>query len=51
MKLNLRFQPDREATAQKHEVKDFFSKCNQIYSLLRIWLHLLKKSLLEKLIF
>ena len=27
--------------------KDFFSKCDQIHSLLRIWSHLLKKSLME----
>ena len=29
----------------------FFSKCNQIRSFLRIWLHLLKKSLIENFIF
>ena len=28
-------------------VNDFFSKCNQIRRKLRIWLHLLKKSLTE----
>ena len=35
-------------TAQKNEfsTKDFFSKCNQIFSFLRIWSHLLKKSLM-----
>ena len=32
-------------------IKDFFNKCYQIYSFLRIWSHLLKKSLLENLIF
>ena len=31
--------------------KDFFSKCNQIRRKLRIWSHLLKKSLLENFIF
>ena len=28
-------------------IKDFFSKCDQILRKLRIWLHLLKKSLME----
>ena len=32
-------------------IKDFFSKCDQICSFLRIWSHLLKKSLMENLIF
>ena len=35
----------------KFSIKDFFSKCDQIRSKLRIWLHLLKKSLLGNLIF
>ena len=30
---------------------DFFSKCDQIRSFLRIWSHLVKKSLMEDLIF
>ena len=30
---------------------DFFSKCDQIRSLLRIWSHFLKKSLMESFIF
>ena len=40
-------------TAQKMKffIKDFFSKCEQIRSLLRIWSHLLKKSLMENFIF
>ena len=40
-------------TAQKKKFssKDFFSKCDQIRSLLRIWSHLLKKSLMESFIF
>ena len=39
-------------TALKMEfsIKDFFSKCEQIHSYL-IWSHLLKKSLMENLIF
>ena len=33
-------------------IKDFFSQCDQIRSLLRIWSHLLKKSsLIENFIF
>ena len=32
-------------------IKDFFSKCDQIRSFLRIWLHLLKKSLTKNFIF
>ena len=40
-------------TAQKMKfcIKDFFSKCDKIRSFLPIWLHLLKKSLMEILIF
>ena len=40
-------------TAQKMKffIKGFFSKCNQIRKKLRIWSHLLKKSLMENLIF
>ena len=32
-------------------IKDFFSKCDQIHSFLRIWSHLLKKSFMENVIF
>ena len=35
----------------KFFIQDFFSKCDQIRSLLRIWSHLLKKSLMENLTF
>ena len=35
----------------KFSKKDFFSKCDQIRSFLRIWSHLLKKSLMVNLIF
>ena len=40
-------------TAQKIKFsnKDFFSKCDQIRRLPQIWSHLLKKSLMENLIF
>ena len=42
-----------EFTAQKMKfsIKDFFSKCDQIRRKLRIWSHLLKKSLMENFIF
>ena len=35
----------------KFFIKDFFSKCDQTRSYLRIWSHLLKKWLMENLIF
>ena len=35
----------------KFSIMDFFSKCDQIRSFLRIWSHLLKKSLMKNLIF
>ena len=35
----------------KFPVKNFFSKCDQIRRKLRIWSHLLKKSLMENFIF
>ena len=35
----------------KFSMKDFFSKCNRIRRKLRIWLYLLKKSLMENFIF
>ena len=38
-------------TKMKFSVKDFFSKCDQIGSFLRIWSHLLKKSLTENFFF
>ena len=43
---------DRRITAQKMKfsIKDFFSKCDQICSFLRILTHLLKKSLMGNLI-
>ena len=39
------------AQKMKFSIKDFFSKCDQIRSLLRIWSNLLKKSLMENFIF
>ena len=35
----------------KFSIKDFFSKCDQIRSFLRIWSHLLRKSLMENFVF
>ena len=35
----------------KFFIKDFFSKCDQIRRKLRIWSHLLRKSLMENFIF
>ena len=35
----------------KFSIYDFFSKCDQICSFLRIWSHLLNKSLIENFIF
>ena len=35
----------------KFSITDFLSKCDQIPSFLRIWSHLLKKSLMENIIF
>ena len=39
------------AQKMKFSIKVFFSKCDQIRSVLRIWSHLLKKSLIENFIF
>ena len=39
------------AQKMNFSTKDFFSKCDQIRRKLRIWSHLLKKSLMENFIF
>ena len=39
------------AQKMKFSVKDFFSKCDQIRSFLRIWSHLQNKSLMENFSF
>ena len=39
------------AQKMKFSIKDFFSKCDQIRRFLRIWSHLLEKSLIESFIF
>ena len=42
-----------KSTAQKMKffINDFFSKCDQICSFLRVWSHLLRKSLMKNFIF
>ena len=51
--LDNRKQTTKVNTAQKMKfsIKDFFSKCNQTHKKLRIWSHLLKKSLIENFFF
>ena len=39
------------AQKMKFSIKNFFSKCDQIRSFLRIWSHLLKKSLMANFSF
>ena len=39
------------AQKMKFSINDFSSKCDQIRSFLRIWPHLLEKSLIENFIF
>ena len=45
--------PQGNSTEQKMKfcIKDFYSKCDQIHRKLRIWSHLLKKSLMKNFIF
>ena len=51
--LHVTCDRDADNTTQKMQfsIKNFFRKCDQIRSLLRIWSHLLKKSLMENVIF
>ena len=44
-------EPIATAQKMKFSIGDFFSKCDQIRKKLRIWSHLLKKSLMENFIF
>ena len=46
-------EKSKEYTAQKlkFSIKNFCSKCDQIHRKLRIWSHLLKKSLMENFMF
>ena len=43
------FRPSNTAQKVKFLLKNFCSKCDQIHSFLRIWSHLLEKSLMETL--
>ena len=45
------YEPQYTVQYMKFSIKDFFSKCDQIRRLLRIWSHLLKKSLMENFIY
>ena len=51
--LDNRKQTTKVNTAQKMKfsIKDFFSKCDQTHKKLRIWSHLLKKSLIKNFFF
>ena len=49
--LSLKLKLSYAAQKVKFSIKDFFSKCDQIRSFLRIWSHLLKKSLIENFMF
>ena len=49
--LTLLYSIHHNAQKMKFSIKVFFSKCDQIRSFLRIWLHLLQKSLTENFIF
>ena len=47
----MKFSTISTAQKMKFSIKAFFSKCDQIRRKLWIWLHLLKKSLMENFIF
>ena len=49
--LNCTIHSTKNAVFCVVTIKDFFGKYDQIRSFLRIWSHLLKKSLMENLIF
>ena len=44
-------QCNGQCTKKEVSIKDFFSKCDQILSFLRIWSHLPKKFLMKNFIF
>ena len=48
---DLRLNVSSTARKMKFSIKNFFSKCDQIHRKLRIWSHLLEKSLMENFIF
>ena len=49
--MNTLTVPTEYCTKYDVSIKNFFSKCKQICRKLRIWSHLLKKSLMENFIF
>ena len=49
--ISTKLQTKPTTQKMKFSIEYFFSKCDQIRSFLRIWSHLLKKSLMEDLIF
>ena len=49
--LSLKWNDSCTVQKMKFSIKNFFGKCDQIRSFLRIWSHLLKKSLMENFIF
>ena len=49
--MHSNFPGTSTAQKMKFSINDFVSKCDQIPSFLRIWSHLLKKSLMENFIF
>ena len=51
MKISRKFIRRSTAQKMKFSIKDFFSKSDQIHSFLRIWLFVLKKSLMVNFIF
>ena len=51
VKLLYAYSFSKTAQKMKFSITDFFSKCDQIRSFLRIWSHLLKKSVMENFIF
>ena len=51
LKLFERLEIENTAQKMKFSIRDFFSKCQQISSLLRICSHMLKESLMKNLIF
>ena len=50
MKLDMTVKFSLPEQKMKFSIRDFFSKCDQIRNFLRIWSHLLKKYLMEKLL-
>ena len=51
MLISEQIEMTHTAQKTKFSIRDFFSKCDQSRSFLRIWSHLLKKSLMENFIF